>query len=56
MEIQTWETDLGKKTAMKLNIVFMLPVAFMFHLYTFTSVLNATLFTNTPLHKNRIKN
>jgi hypothetical protein len=34
------------------NIVFQHPIALMYHLYTFTSISNATLFTITPLLKN----
>jgi hypothetical protein len=37
-----------------LNIVFQHPVALLYHLYTFTVALNATIFTITLLHK--IKN
>jgi hypothetical protein len=33
------------------NIVFQHPVALMYHLYRFTSILNATLYTITPLLK-----
>jgi hypothetical protein len=37
------------------NIAFWHSVALMCHLYTFISVLNATLFTITPLRKNKNK-
>jgi hypothetical protein len=35
-------------------IVFQRPIALIYHLYTFTSFLYATLFTITPLHKIKV--